>query len=59
MSDALIDDLGDWRADEELAEAMIPILGRLYREHDVIVYIFGRKLIRSCLLYTSPSPRDA
>ncbi len=49
MSDALIDDLGDWRADEELAEAMIPILGRLYREHDVIVYIFGRKLIRSSI----------
>jgi glyceraldehyde 3-phosphate dehydrogenase len=49
MSEALIDDLGDWRADEELAESMIPILGRLYREHDVIVYIFGRKLIRSSI----------
>jgi glyceraldehyde 3-phosphate dehydrogenase len=46
MSTALTDDLGDWRADEELAEAMIPILGRLYRERDVIVYIFGRKLTR-------------
>ena len=49
MSEAMIDELGDWRADEELAEAMIPILGRLYREHDVIVYIFGRKLIRSSI----------
>ncbi|MGB1504894.1 MAG: glyceraldehyde-3-phosphate dehydrogenase [Acidimicrobiales bacterium] len=26
---------------------MIPILGRLYRENDVIVYVYGRKLVRA------------
>ncbi len=36
----------EWRADEELAEAMIPLIGRLYRERDVITHVYGRKLVR-------------
>ncbi len=35
-----------WREDEELAEAMIPLIGRLYRERDAIVHVYGRKLVR-------------
>lgn len=40
------DNLDNWRAHEALAEEMIPLVGRLYRDRDVIVYCFGRKLTR-------------
>ncbi len=41
-----LDNLDNWRAHEALAEEMIPLIGSLYRERDVIVYCFGRKLTR-------------
>lgn len=40
------DNLDNWRAHEALAEQMIPLIGGLYRERDVVVYCFGRKLTR-------------
>ena len=40
------DNLDNWRAHEALAEQMIPLMGSLYRERDVILYSFGRKLTR-------------
>ncbi len=40
------DNLENWRAHEALAEQMIPLIGGLYRDHDVILYSFGRKLTR-------------
>ncbi len=40
------DNLDNWRAHEALAEQMIPLIGGLYRDHDVILYSFGRKLTR-------------
>ncbi len=40
------DNLDNWRAHEALAEEMIPLVGGLYRDRDVIVYCFGRKLTR-------------
>ena len=40
------DNLDNWRAHEALAEKMIPLIGGLYRDHDVILYSFGRKLTR-------------
>ena len=43
------DFFGDWKWREGLAELMVPIIGKLYR-NGVNVLI--------CLLYTSPSPRD-
>jgi len=49
MPDPTTDALGNWREEEALAEAMIPILGRLYRDNDVIFYIYGRKLQRSAI----------
>ncbi len=49
MTDTAPDALGHWRDQEALAEAMIPILGRLYRERDVIFYIYGRKLQRTAI----------
>ena len=35
----------DWARREELAEAMIPLIGRLHRENRVVVNIHGRSLI--------------
>ncbi|WGD38153.1 glyceraldehyde-3-phosphate dehydrogenase [Lysinibacter sp. HNR] len=37
--------LNDWLEKQELAEAMIPVIGRLYREHGVVTSIHGRSLI--------------
>jgi len=34
----------DWKEREALAEAMIPIIGKLNRERNVAVYIYGRAL---------------
>ncbi|GAB3656625.1 glyceraldehyde-3-phosphate dehydrogenase [Zhihengliuella somnathii] len=37
--------LAEWSDREELAEAMIPLIGRLYRKNNVVTSIYGRKLI--------------
>ena len=37
--------LHDWTADEQAAEAMIPLIGRLYRDHGVVPLIFARSLV--------------
>ena len=34
-----------WVAREELAERMIPVIGRLYRRHGIVPSIHGRRLI--------------
>ena len=35
----------DWSERQALAEAMIPIIGRLYRQNSVVTSIYGRGLI--------------
>ena len=35
----------EWTAREELAERMIPLIGRLYRTHGIVPSIHGRRLI--------------
>lgn len=40
----------DWKQREALAEAMIPLVGRLYRENDVKTYIYGRPLINRSVI---------
>ena len=35
----------DWKDREEIAEAMTPLIGRLYREHEVICTVFDRGLV--------------
>ena len=37
--------LETWKAKQELAERMIPLIGQLYRDHDVVMSIHGRSLI--------------
>lgn len=34
-----------WKAKQELAERMIPLIGQLYRDHDVVMSVHGRSLI--------------
>lgn len=34
-----------WNERQALAEAMIPLIGKLYREHGVVASIYGRRLI--------------
>ncbi len=46
MSDSKVDDyLRRWKQREEAAEAMVPIVGRLYRERGVVIQVFGDSLV--------------
>jgi glyceraldehyde 3-phosphate dehydrogenase len=40
----------DWKDREALAEAMIPMIGKLYRENNVKTYIYGRPLINRSVI---------
>lgn len=35
----------DWKNREEIAEAMIPLIGQLYRDYGVVTNIYGRTLV--------------
>ena len=35
----------DWSGREALAEALVPLVGRLFREHGVVTAIYGRSLV--------------
>ena len=35
----------DWKQREALAEGMIPLVGKLYRENNVKTYIYGQPLV--------------
>jgi len=35
----------DWQSREEIAESMVPLVGKLYREHGVITTIYGKTLV--------------
>ncbi|UOQ58639.1 glyceraldehyde-3-phosphate dehydrogenase [Leucobacter allii] len=37
--------LDAWKAKQELAERMIPLIGQLYRDHDVVMSVHGRSLV--------------
>ncbi|MBO1901903.1 glyceraldehyde-3-phosphate dehydrogenase [Leucobacter weissii] len=34
-----------WKAKQELAERLIPLIGQLYRDHDVVMSVHGRSLV--------------
>jgi len=40
----------DWKEREALAEAMIPVIGRLYRESNVKIYMYGWPLINRSVI---------
>lgn len=35
----------DWKEREALAEGMIPLIGKLYRENNVSLYLYGRNMV--------------
>lgn len=37
--------LANWNEDQELAEQMIPLIGKLYRDRDIVMSVHGRTLI--------------
>jgi len=34
-----------WKSKQQLAEGMIPLIGQLYRDHDVVMSVHGRSLV--------------
>ncbi|GAA3978546.1 glyceraldehyde-3-phosphate dehydrogenase [Allohahella marinimesophila] len=40
----------DWTAKENVAEAMIPLIGRLYRKYNVITSIYGKAVINQSVI---------
>lgn len=40
----------DWKQREALAEAMIPVVGKLYRERNLKVFVYGRSLVSQSVL---------
>ncbi len=45
LSDRSEATLRDWTRQQQCAEAMVPIIGQLYREHGVIITVFGNSLV--------------
>ena len=45
-----VDYFQDWKERESLAEAMIPLIGRLYRHRQIVTSIFGRSLINRSVI---------
>ncbi|MBS99765.1 MAG: aldehyde dehydrogenase [Oceanospirillaceae bacterium] len=48
MSQELI--LADWNAREAIAEAMVPLVGRLYRDRNVEISIYGRLIVKRSVI---------
>ena len=42
--------LKEWQSHEECAERMLPLIGRLYREHNVVITVYGRSLVHSTVI---------
>lgn len=40
----------DWKEREALAEAMIPIIGKLYRQSNVSTYIYGKNMVNRSVI---------
>lgn len=51
MADSKLDSyFEDWQERETTVEAMIPIIGRLYRKYNVVTSIFGRALVNRSVI---------
>lgn len=42
--------LKDWQSHEECAEQMLPMIGRLYRDHNIVTTVYGRTLVNSATI---------
>ncbi|WNK19128.1 glyceraldehyde-3-phosphate dehydrogenase [Halomonas piscis] len=51
MSQPMLDNVfREWQSSEALAEQMIPLVGRLYRQNNVVATMFGRSLIKQSVI---------
>ncbi|XGA81293.1 glyceraldehyde-3-phosphate dehydrogenase [Halomonas sp. CH40] len=51
MSQQTLDNIfQEWQSNEALAEQMIPLVGRLYRQNNVVATMFGRSLIKRSVI---------
>ena len=48
--DKLEDHFGRWKNREEIAEAMIPMIGKLHREHNVTITVYSRSLVNKSVI---------
>lgn len=53
------DHMGRWKNREEIAEHMISIIGKLYREKDVVVTVYDRSLVNSSVIQILKAHRRA
>ena len=44
------DYLKEWQALEELSEGMLPLIGRLYRDNNIVTTVYGRSLVHSATI---------
>src|SRR6218665_1056246 len=51
--------LGEWIDREALAEAMIPLIGQLYRNNNVVTSIYGRSMINRSVIQILKAHRFA
>lgn len=42
--------LKEWQGLEEYAELMLPMIGRLYRDHNIVTTVYGRSLVHSATI---------
>jgi glyceraldehyde 3-phosphate dehydrogenase len=49
----------DWKQREEIAEAMLPIIGRLYRDHGVVITVYGLSLVHCSMVDVLKAHRSA
>ena len=42
--------LKEWQSLEEYAELMLPMIGRLYRDHNIVTTVYGRSLVHSATI---------
>ncbi|MDX5298690.1 MAG: glyceraldehyde-3-phosphate dehydrogenase, partial [Gammaproteobacteria bacterium] len=48
--DKLTQCFADWKEREAIAEAMIPLIGRLYRRNNVVTSVYGRAIINQSVI---------
>lgn len=59
MSQTADEHYEDWSGRQALAEAMIPLIGRLYRQNNVVTSIYGRGLINESAIHIIKAHRFA
>ena len=48
----------DWKEREALAEAMIPLLGMLYRKRNIKIYMYGKGMVNRSVIDIMKCHRD-